>query len=138
MTELDKYFETYWDSYDGETELDGLTPFGMQGNQPLNIKSFDKDQLNWALDFAKSCGTPIKSFNNRHTSYGLKHLAERRARRLSAHDEKRVDYITNGALILAMIDAGFDFKRDGDSPNVFFNVSEKELKRLYKYYNNMA
>lgn len=134
MNELEKYFKDYWLGYDGETELVGLTPFGFQGSAPLNISSFDENQLNWALDFAHACGDPISTINKKHTSYGLKHLAERRAKRLS---DNKVNYITNGALILAMVDAGFRFVRDGDSPNVFFNVSERALKKLNKLWNRL-
>lgn len=126
--------ETYWNGYDGESELVGLTPFGFKGIKPLRILDFDRNQLDWALEFARSCGTPINTINKWHTSYGLKHLAERRAKKLSNNE---TNYITNGALILAMVDAGFRFVRDGDSPNVFFNVSERELMKLFKLWNNI-
>lgn len=135
MNEIEKYLEEYWVGYNGEPELIGLTPFGFKGDKPLNIESFEREQLDWALSFAHACGEPINTINKRHTSYGLKQLAEKRARKLSAHDEKRVDYISNGALILAMVDAGFRILREGDSPNVFFNVSERALKKLYKQYS---
>ena len=134
MNELERYYQDYWLSYNGETELQGLTPFGFNGNAPLNISSFDKTQLDWALDFAQACGEPIRTINKNHTSYGLKHLAERRTKKLSNNE---VNYITNGALILAMVDAGFRFVRDGDSPNVFFNVSERTLNKIYKAWNNI-
>lgn len=132
MNELEKYYQNYWIDYNDERELVGLTPFGFKGNSPLNLSTFDKDQLDCALDFAHACGQPIKSINKNHTSYGLKHLAERRARKVS---DNEVNYISNGALILAMVDAGFRFVRDSDGPNVFFNVSERALKRIYKMYN---
>lgn len=132
MNELELYSQDYWLSYNDEDELKGLTPFGFKGNAPLNISTFDKIQLDWALDFARACGEPIRTINKNHTSYGLKHLAERRAKKLSNNG---VNYITNGALILAMVDAGFRFVRDGDSPNVFFNVSERELKKLFKLWS---
>lgn len=132
MNELELYYQDYWLGYNGEDELRGLTPFGFNGNKPLNISLFDKIQLDWALDFAHACGEPIRNINKNHTSYGLKHLAERRAKKLS---DNGINYITNGALILAMVDAGFRFVRDGDSPNVCFNVSERTLKQLYKMWN---
>lgn len=132
MNELEKYLENYWSGYDGESELVGLTPFGFKGSEALRISDFDKSQLDWALDFARSCGDPISTINKRHTSYGLKHLAERRAKKLSNNE---TNYITNGALILAMVDAGFRFVRDGQSPNVFLNVSERELKKLFKLWS---
>lgn len=110
MNELDLCSQDYWLGYNGEDELVGLIPFGFKGQEPLNISSFDKIQLDWALDFAHACGAPIRTINKNHTSCGLKHLAERRAKKLS---DDGVNYITNGALILAMVDAGFRFVRDG-------------------------
>lgn len=134
MNELDLYPQDYWLGFDGEDELIGLTPFGFKGHEPLNISSFDKIQLDWALDFAQACGEPVRTINKNHTSYGLKHLAERRAKILS---DNEVYYISNGALILAMIHAGFRFVRDGVSPNAFFNVSERTLKKIYKAWNSI-
>lgn len=65
----------------------------------------------WLSDKAK-----IKTINKRHTSYGLKHMAE-----------KEIGYITNGAFICAAVFCGFDFKASG--PNAHFNISEKSLKK---------
>lgn len=132
MNALEEYLATRWSSYDGEDELKGLSPFGFKDDAPLNIKNFPVEQLDWASDFALSCGNPIQNINKRHSSYGLKHLAERRAKRLSNNE---INYISNGALILAMVDAGFRFVRDGDSPNVCFNVSERAIKRMTQQYN---
>jgi hypothetical protein len=58
---------------------------------------------------------PIKSFNERHTSYGLKHLFE---------SSEEGFYITNGAFKGAMLDCGFRVK-DETALNWAFNVSEK-------------
>lgn len=118
--------------YNGEDTLQGLTPFGFKGNEPLCVANFDQAQLEWAHDFAMACFPPIKSINTKHTSYGLKHIAERRAKILS---DNEVNYITNGALILAMVDAGFEFRRKPGSPNVMFNVSERAIKLMAKHYN---
>ena len=35
MNELERYYQDYWLSYNGETELQGLTPFGFNGNAPF-------------------------------------------------------------------------------------------------------
>lgn len=35
MNELEKYYQDYWLNYDGESELNGLTPFGFKGNYSL-------------------------------------------------------------------------------------------------------
>lgn len=64
----------------------------------------------WLSDKAK-----IKTINKRHTSYGLKHMAE-----------KEIGYITNGAFICAAVFCGFDFRVSG--PNAHFNISEKSLR----------
>lgn len=53
---------------------------------------------------------PIKSFNNKHTSYGLKH--------------KLPFYITNGAFKGAMLVAGYKVKNKSDR-NWVFNISQK-------------
>lgn len=57
----------------------------------------------------------ITTINKRHSSYGLKHIAE-----------KETAYITNGAFICAAAFCGFDYQLD--PPNAFFNISEKSLK----------
>lgn len=134
MNELELYSQDYWLNYNSEDELKGLTPFGFKGNDLLNISLFDKIQLDWALNLAHACDDPIRTINRNHSSYGLKHLAEKHAKRLS---DNEINYITNGALILAMVDAGFRFTRDGDSPNVSFNVSERALKNMFNLWNTI-
>ena len=59
----------------------------------------------------------IKTINKRRSSYGLKHIVE-----------KRTTYISNGAFICAAIFMGFKYVIDG--PNAFFNMSEKSIKEL--------
>lgn len=63
-----------------------------------------------------SAKAKIKTINKRHSSYGLKHVAE-----------KGIGYITNGAFICAAVFSGFEFKASG--PNAYFNISEKSLKQ---------
>lgn len=133
MNDIEQINQDFWLEYNAKKELKGLIPFGFEGKEPMNISLFDKEQLDWALDFAHACGEPIRSFNVKHTSYGLKHIAEKRARKLS---DNKVGYITNGALILAMVAAGFRFMRKGDSPNVFFNVSERALRNIINSCND--
>lgn len=130
MDRKKKQLSDKWLSYDGIPELNGLSPNGFNGNTPLKILDFDLDELNWAFDFALTCGEPIQNINRKHTSYGLKHLAERWAEKRS---DNQFNYISNGSLILAMIAAGFHFIRYEDSPNVCFNVSERALKKIEEY-----
>ena len=60
-----------------------------------------------------------KSFNQKRSSYGLKHLAE-----------KHIGYITNGVFIAAAIHSGFDHKIQKNNPNVYFNMSESSIKEI--------
>ena len=60
---------------------------------------------------------PRKTMNKRITSYGLKHLAERQAGA----------YISNEALIQAMIESGFRAEQIRNTPNYYFNVKLTEV-----------
>ena len=61
----------------------------------------------------------IKNINSKHSSYGLKDLAER-----------KIGYITNGVFIAAAVHSGFKYKIYKNSPNALFNMSEKSLKEI--------
>lgn len=132
---LEKYLADRWTSYNGESELFGLTMGGFNGNKEFSIEGFNLSELDWAVSFANACGQPIQSINTKHSSYGLKHLAERYAK-IASNNE--VNYISNGTLILAMIDAGFEFRKIDNSPNVYFNVSERAIKAIDKIYNKIC
>jgi hypothetical protein len=84
-----------------------------------NLEEFER-LCEWLKSIDK-----IKTINKNHTSYGLKHLAE-----------KTVGYSTNGTFIAAAIYSGFDIKINKDSPNPQFNMSEKSLKLQDPYYKN--
>jgi len=60
---------------------------------------------------------PRKTINKRITSYGLKHLAERQVG----------SYISNEALIQAMIESGFRAQQIRGTPNYHFNVKLTEV-----------
>lgn len=128
---LEKYSVERWYVYDGMPELFGLTTGGFNGNEEFSIKGFNLLELEWAAKFAQICGQPLQSINTKHSSYGLKHFAERYAK-IASNNE--VDYISNGTLILAMKDAGFEFRKIGNSPNVYFNVSGRAIKAIDKRY----
>lgn len=133
MAEFAPFCAEYWEGYDGESSLIGLTPYGFCGYEPLDTSLFDRKQLAWALDFALGCGDPIRTINKNYSSYELKHLAERWAKQIS---DNEINYISNGTFILAMVEAGFRFVRIKNTPNVYFNVSERTLKWLYGIYNH--
>lgn len=71
--------------------------------------------VQWLLENVQ----PTKTINKLHTSYGLKHIAE-----------KDIGYITNGVFIAAGIIAGYPYEILPDSPNVPFGMSEKSIKDL--------
>lgn len=59
----------------------------------------------------------IATLNQRRTSYGLKHIAERTMGR----------YISNGAFIAAALLDGWQTKRLNNGPNALLNISQKGL-----------
>ncbi len=63
---------------------------------------------------------PAKAINRYPTSYGLKHTAELQIGQ----------YVSNGVFIAAAIHCGFRYRRDGDSANMLFAMSERSLNRL--------
>lgn len=120
--------------YEGEEELRGLTIGGFNGNKPLNINDFNQLELKAARDIIAFKFSPIQTFNQSSTSYGLKHLVES-ALKIETNGE--VNYVSNGTLILAMYDAGYRIKREkGTSPNCYFNVSKKSVDKLSKFVNS--
>ena len=77
----------------------------------------------------------IKSFNYRHTSYGLKHACENwwgvEKSKLGIQDTG--SYVANGCLIVAALILEWKFTdtyQGYRSLNVYFPISEKSLKRL--------
>ena len=61
----------------------------------------------------------IRTINDRHSSYGLKHMANR-----------FMGYVANGVFIAAAAHCGFPYRIYPGSPNVCFGISEKSLKKL--------
>ncbi len=75
------------------------------------------------VDWLRQNVEPIKTINTKHSSYGLKHLAEK---------EVEVGYITNGMFIAAAIIAGYEYRIEPGSPNVAFGMSEKSISDITK------
>lgn len=77
------------------------------------------DEINRARAWLKTQQQRV-SINPKHSSYGLKHVAERAAG----------GYISNGSLIAAALMEGWKVQRiDLDNPNARLNISERHLKR---------
>ncbi len=89
-----------------------------------------------ALAFA-SCIKPLKNPNMRHTSYGLKHIAEKLAFSLPGEVLLSESYVSNTNLIAAALYSGFHAHSPeyvqgyfNSSPNPEFNMSERSIKPL--------
>lgn len=63
--------------------------------------------------------SPQKSTNRRHTSYGLKHIAER-----------EIGYVSNGQFIVAALLCGYRMMRPPIWYNPAFNFSEASIRRV--------
>ena len=75
--------------------------------------------VTWTIRWLRLNVEPIKTINRRHSSYGLKHLAEKFSPNL---------YLSNGVFIAAALLVGYPFELD--PPNAMFGMSERSLKRL--------
>lgn len=136
MTDKEFYASQNYDfrKHEEDKELNGLKPGGFTNSQKSSdVRDFNSLELNAARDIILSYLTPVRSYNKSITSYGLKHLIEKT---LAKETEGQINYISNGALIFAMHTCDFKIKRESlDSPNCYFNVSQKSLNRLRLYIN---
>lgn len=121
--------------YEGKEELFGLTNSGFNDSHPFHYDVFREHELELkaARDMIACYLRPITAISEYCSSYGLKHIVERA---LAKETDMKLNYVSNGLLILAMYDAGFKIKRSIDSPqDCYFNVSEKSINKLIKFYN---
>ncbi|MDS3939792.1 hypothetical protein RJC27_04245 [Staphylococcus epidermidis] len=96
-------------------------------NKPEHFDELNEDKKCALMEFCNSLDK-IKSFNMRHSSYGLKHVFEAEySKKLEGTFEG--SYITNGQFKGAMLKAGFDVK-DKTQLNWHFNLSERSIKDL--------
>jgi hypothetical protein len=87
----------------------------MDVNHPNEFNKLSQEEILTLASWVATYLDPITSFNERHTSYGMKHLFE---------SSKEGFYVTNGAFKGAMLDCGFKVK-EKTALNWVFNVSEK-------------
>lgn len=112
--------------------LKGLTFGGFtNGKKFVNLSEFNLEELMCAQDIIKCYfHTPsgrYNKFNEDYSSYGLKHLVERLLYKIT---KGRINYISNGTLIMAMHHCGYKFQRIPETPNCFFNVPQKCYQRM--------
>jgi hypothetical protein len=115
--------------FKNNSAIDGISNYGKESTSYDFYDQLAADRhalLLYTDDFIKVCKwlTGIgkrKTINKKHSSYGLKHIAE-----------KDIGYITNGTFIAGAIHCGFKYHICENSPNPCFNMSEKSLRDLGK------
>lgn len=112
--------------------LKGLTFGGLtDGKNLVNLADFNLEELMCAQDIIKcKFGSPpghYNKFNEDYSSYGLKHMMERLLNKIT---HGRINYVSNGTVILAMHHCGFKFQRIPGTPNCYFNVPKKCYKKM--------
>lgn len=96
-------------------------------NQPKHFEELNEVKKKALMEFCNSLDK-IKSFNMRHSSYGLKHIFESKYRE-ELQDASEGSYITNGQFKSAMLKNGYDVK-DKTQLNWYFNLSERSIKDI--------
>ena len=96
--------------------VEGMDGLGDIGGSAWHADRDLREQVQHAMRFLREHARPRESFNRRHGSYGLKHMAEKWAGA----------YISNGALIAAALSLGYEARRFPGSPNCSFNMDVVE------------
>lgn len=105
----------------------------LKDNQPTNynnviVSDIQKEEIDRALVYVTVFIKHRKTINNKYTSYNLKHSVERYYRHHLKTQEP--NYISNGAIIVAMLQSGFEYRTDteyfrnvgSESLNLYFNA----------------
>lgn len=143
MEEQKDYLYYFWQNNTGDwmrefaylskdKTLKGLTFGGLtEGTKLVNLSEFNLEELMCAQDIIKcyfhSPSGRYHKFNEDYSSYGMKHMVERLLNKIT---HGRINYISNGTLILAMHHCGYKFQRIPDTPNCYFNVPKKCIRRM--------
>lgn len=143
MEEQKDYLYYFWQNNTGDwmrefaylskdKTIKGLTFGGLtDGTNLVNLSDFNLEELMCAQDIIKcyfhSPSGRYHKFNEDYSSYGMKHMVERLLNKIT---HGRINYISNGNLILAMHHCGYKFQRIPDTPNCYFNVPKKCIKRM--------
>lgn len=92
-------------------------------NHPIAFLKMPVEHQKEILDLIRKYLIPIKTINERYTSYGLKHQFEKLT---------SFGYIGNGEMKGAMIVSGFKVKATISGINHCYNISLKSIDRLYE------
>lgn len=120
----------------------GLTRFGFKKEvttEQLHIEAIKKEPFDFACvqraqAFAMDILSKSERVNKKHSSYGLKHIAERFFERHFGISQNT--YVANGDFILAMFLCEYKISIEkNSSPNCFFNISETSISNAetHKY-----
>ncbi|MDE6276661.1 MAG: hypothetical protein K2M06_00975 [Muribaculaceae bacterium] len=115
-----------------EKELKGLSFGGLTDSKKfVSLNSFNLEELMCAQKIIKcyfySPSGRYNKFNNDYSSYGLKGMVEDILYDIT---DGRINYVSNGTVILAMYHCGFKFQRIPGTPNCLFNVPKKCYTRM--------
>ena len=78
------------------------------------------EDIGWTVTWLRENIAPIQTINSRHSSYGLKHIAE-------TTSPNR--YLTNGTFITAAMILGYKWRRFSNGPNASFAMSEGSIRK---------
>ena len=119
--------------------------FGIPRDSRLSVAEwrakFDRERASMLGDeavseFRRACSylallTTTKAPNRSHTSYGIKHAAERHHRRQASGDRMANVYVSNGMLLAAAFHQGLRVSRVAwDSQNAYLNISSRAFREL--------
>lgn len=115
-----------------EKALKGLSFVGLTDSKKfVSLSSFNLEELMCAINIIKSYfhspSGRYHKFNPDYSSYGLKAMIEDILFKIT---KGRINYVSNGTVILAMHHCGFKFQRISGTLNCLFNVPKKCYKRM--------
>ena len=113
-------------TYEWPKSYQGLRKRGYTDEEGFNDEEFDDDRITELQHICEDYFVKSKSYNYNFGSYKMKHRMEMMTKLF--YKEELGDYVSNGELIYAMLEAGFKAKREG--PNAYFNVTTTSYKRF--------
>jgi hypothetical protein len=116
---LDQHPQLHFDGY-GRRTGETLERFRVELLIPESVEI-----INLVVDWLKANITPTHTINVRHSSYGLKHLAERVIG----------EYVGNGQLIVAALLCGYKMRTTGYNP--CFAMGNRSIRAAYKVHNTI-